>query len=178
MDKGGFEEVNLIACVDSNWGIGFQGRLLVQIPMDQKMFRNDTLGKIVVMGRKTFEGLPRQRPLDGRINIVLSSRQGFSPKGVRVTHDVEETLNLLEDYKKQGYTDDDIFIIGGEKIYQEFLPYCDTAHITYVEYEYTADTHLKNLEEDEEWVLADESDEETYFDLTFYFRKYVRNGNT
>ncbi len=166
--------MNIIACVDENWGIGYGGKLLVQIPLDQKMFRQDTMGKIVVMGRRTYEGLPGPRPLDGRINIVLSTREDFAPKGVEVTKSVADTLRLLDEYKEKGYTDDDIFIIGGAEIYEAFLPYCNVAHITSVEYAYTADTHLKNLEKDPEWVLADESDEETYFDLTFYFRKYVR----
>ena len=156
--------MNLIACVDENWGIGYGGKLLVQIPMDQKMFRQDTMGKIVVMGRRTYEGLPGPRPLDGRINIVLSEKKDFAPKGVEVTGSVAETFKLLDEYKEKGYTDDDIFIIGGEKVYEVFIPYCDVAHITYVEYDYTADTHLRNLEKDPEWVLADESDEETYFD--------------
>jgi dihydrofolate reductase len=160
--------------VDENWGIGYNGRLLVQIPMDQKVFRQETMGKVVIMGRKTFEGLPGQRPLDGRINIVLSTKPDFAPKGVHVTRSVEETLALLERYKQKNCREEDIFVIGGEQIYRAFLPYCDTAHITQIEYKYTADTYMVNLEESDEWEMTDESDELTYFDVIFYFRKYQR----
>ncbi len=166
--------MNIIAAVDQNWGIGNNGRLLVQIPLDQQMFRKDTLGKIVVMGRKTFEGLPGQRPLDGRINIVLSTKPDFSPKGVIVTKSVEETLSLLEGYKDKNFGEQDIFVIGGGQIYRAFLPYCDTAHITQIEYAYSSDVHMVNLEEDPEWMMTEESDELTYFDVIFYFRKYQR----
>ncbi len=168
--------MNLIAAVDQNWGIGYKGKLLVQIPLDQQMFRKDTLGKIVVMGRKTFESLPGQRPLDGRVNIVLSRGADFSPKGVIVTRSVEETLGVLEDYKKKHYSERDIFVVGGEQIYAAFLPYCDTAHITQIEYSYIADRHMVNLNEQDDWVMTDESDELTYFDLIFYFRKFKRIG--
>jgi dihydrofolate reductase len=169
--------LNIIAAVDENWGIGYQGRLLVQIPMDQKLFRQETMGKVVIMGRKTFESLPGQRPLDGRINIVLSTKPDFAPKGVHVTGSVEETLALLERYKQKNCREEDIFVVGGEQIYRAFLPYCDTAHITQIEYNYTADTHMVNLEESPEWEMVDESDELTYFDLIFYFRKYQRIHN-
>lgn len=166
--------MNIIAAVDENWGIGYNGKLLVQIPMDQKLFRQETMGKVVIMGRKTFEGLPGQRPLDGRINIVLSTKPDFAPKGVHVTRSVEETLELLERYKQKNCREEDIYVIGGEQIYRAFLPYCDTAHITQIEYRYTADTHMVNLEESDEWEMTDESDELTYFDVIFYFRKYQR----
>lgn len=166
--------MNIIAAVDQNWGIGYGGKLLVQIPMDQQMFRRDTMGKIVIMGRKTFEGLPGQRPLDGRINIVLSANSGFAPKGVHVTKSVEDTLALLERYKQKNCREQDIFVIGGEQIYKAFLPYCDTAHITQIEYAYTADAHMPALDQDPAWRMTDESDEQTYFDVTFYFRRYER----
>lgn len=166
--------MNIIAAVDQNWGIGYNGKLLVQIPMDQQMFRRDTMGKVVIMGRKTFESLPGQRPLDGRINIVLSTKPDFAPKGVHVTGSVEETLALLERYKQKNCREDNIFVIGGEQIYRAFLPYCDTAHITQIEYAYTADAHMVNLEQSPEWRMTDESDEQTYFDVAFYFRKYER----
>lgn len=166
--------MNLIAAVDKNWGIGNKGDLLVRIPLDQQMFRKDTLGKICIMGRKTFESLPGGRPLDGRINIVLSSKKDLAPKGVHVCKDKKAVFKLLEKFKEEGYTEDDIFVIGGEEIYRAFLPHCDKAHITKVDYEYQADRHLPNLDQDPEWVIAAEGDEESYFDLLFNFVLYVR----
>ena len=65
--------MKLIAAVDKNWAIGNKGQLLVSSPQDQKMFRNETMGKVIVMGRKTLEGMPGAQPLYGRTNIVLTA---------------------------------------------------------------------------------------------------------
>ena len=165
--------MQLIAAVDKNWAIGYRGQMLVTIPADQKMFRRETMGKIVVMGRKTLFSLPGGRPLDGRINLVLTSDPKFSIRGADVCHSLNEALEKLETYKKeQGFTDDDIFIIGGESIYREFLPYCTAAHITWIDYAYVADTHMVDLEK-EGWVVTESGDEQTYFDLCYEFRKYT-----
>ena len=71
--------MNLIAAVDRNWAIGRAGRPLVIIPADQQMFLKETVGKVVVMGRKTFESLPGGQPLSRRINVVLSRDESFKP---------------------------------------------------------------------------------------------------
>ena len=164
----------MIAAVDKNWGIGNRGQMLVAIPADQKLFRQETMGKIVVMGRKTFLTLPGKRPLDGRINLILSSDPKFEVKGAVVCRTEEEALAQIEELKAQRrLTDEDVFIIGGETIYRQFLPYCDTAHITWIDYAYMADTHMVNLEK-EGWVEEETSDEQTYFDLCYEFRRYRR----
>lgn len=166
--------MQLIAVVDKNWAIGMNGRQLVNIPGDQKMFRQETEGKIVVMGRKTLLALPGERPLEKRINLVLTTDSEFRAKGAFVCHSAGEALAKLEAYKAEGACrDEDIYIIGGESIYKQFLPYCETAHITFIDYEYEADTHMVNLEK-EGWRLTEISDEQTYFDLCYEFRKYER----
>lgn len=76
--------MNLIAAVDRNWAIGKAGRELVNIPEDKKFFREETTGKVIVMGRKTFESLPGAMALAGRTNIVLSENPGFAPKNTIV----------------------------------------------------------------------------------------------
>lgn len=167
--------MQLIAIVDKNWAIGKDGHQIVHIPGDQKLFRQETEGKIVVMGRKTLLALPGARPLENRINIVITKDMDFQVKGATVSHSPEEALSLLNQYKESGrFKDEDIYIIGGQSIYEQFLPYCDTAHITYVDYTYEADTHMPNLEK-EGWKLDEISDEQTYFDLCFEFRKYVKS---
>ena len=123
----------------------------------------------MVMGRKTLESLPGGQPLGKRENIVLTRDENYRVKGAAVCHSVEEALSLLE-----GKDPEDIFIIGGQSIYEQFLPYCDTAHVTFVEYVYDADTLFPNLDENPDWRLAEESDEQTYFDLCYYFRRYER----
>ena len=161
--------MNLIVAVDKNWAIGNKGKLLVTIPADQKLFREETKGKVVVMGRKTLDSLPSGQPLRDRTNIVITRNETFERKGVIVLHSVEETLEYLKQFQSE-----DVFVIGGEEIYRQFLPYCDTAHVTWIDYAYQADTHFPNLDKDPEWHVTDESDEQTYFDLCYEFRKYER----
>ncbi len=161
--------MNLIVAVDRNWAIGKDGRLLVNIPADRQLFVKETTGKVVVMGRKTLESLPGGQPLGKRENIVLSKDPGYRVKGAKVCNSVDEALELLA-----GMNSDDVYIIGGQSIYEQFLPYCDTAHVTFVDYIYDADTLFPNLDADPQWRLAEESDEQTYFDLCYCFRRYER----
>lgn len=167
------KRMNLIAAVDKNWGIGRGGNLLVSIPQDKKLFREETLGKTIIMGRKTFEDLPGKQPLYGRTNIVLSRDPKFLPEGVSVLRSREECLEYL---KESRVREEDVFIIGGESIYRAFLPYCDTAHITYIDYAYEADRFMPNLDREGSWKLALETEEETYFELSYCFRLYKRIG--
>lgn len=159
--------MNMIAAVDRNWGIGSRGELLVSIPGDQKLFREETTGKVVVMGRKTLESLPGGQPLKGRTTVVLSKDTDYRVKGAAVCHSLEEALGVLSQYP-----DEDIFIAGGQSIYEQFLPYCDTAHITWIDYEYAADTHFPDLEHIGGWKRVITSEEMTYFDLCYEFRMY------
>lgn len=161
--------MNLIAAVDKNWGIGNKGKLLVTIPEDSQMFREETYGKVVVMGRKTLDSLPSKATLSERRNIVLTRDKNFTRKDAVVCHSVEEALEELKKYNTE-----DIYIIGGDAIYREFLPYCDTAHITKIDYKYEADTYFPNLDADSEWHITATSDEHTYFDICYEFVKYER----
>lgn len=161
--------MNLIAAVDKNWAIGNKGQLLVSIPQDQKMFRDETMGKVIVMGRKTLESLPGAQPLYGRTNIVLTTDPDYRVKGASVCGSVEEVMELL-----RAYHTDDVYIIGGESVYRQFLPYCDEAQITWIDFAYAADTHFPNLDQDAAWEMVLESDEQTYFDLCYEYRLYKK----
>lgn len=163
--------MNLIAAVDKNWAIGFKNQLLAHIPEDQRFFRAMTEGKVVVMGRKTLESLPGGKPLKNRVNIVLSRNKDLLIPGCTVCHSVDELRSELEQYPSQ-----EVFVIGGEKIYTELIDMCDTAFITKIEREYEADAYFPDLDAGDEWEIADSGDDEehTYFDLVYYFRKYVR----
>lgn len=161
--------MQLIAAVDRNWAIGKNNQLLVRIPADQKFFREVTTGKVVVMGRKTLESFPNGMPLKNRTNIVLTHNPDYQVKDAIVVHSMDE---LHEELKK--YNSDDIFIIGGEKIYEQMLDECDVAHITKIEFAYDADAYFPNLDEREEWELTGDSEEQTYFDLEYYFYRYER----
>lgn len=161
--------MNIIAAVDKYWAIGNKGQLLVSIPHDQKRFRDETLGKVIVMGRKTLESLPGGQPLYGRINVVLSRDPEYRVKGAEVCHSLDETLEFL-----QKYSPEDVYIIGGGSIYEQFLPYCGRADVTWIDFAYDADTYLTNLDKQEEWEMKSESDEQTYFDLCYTYRTYKK----
>lgn len=161
--------MNLIVAVDSNWAIGNKGELLVRIPSDHKMFREETTGKVVVLGRKTLETFPNGLPLKNRTNIILSTNQNYKVKDAVVVHSIDELLVELKQYKSE-----DVYIIGGESIYKEMLPYCDVAHVTKIEHGYEADAYFPNLDEEAEWDITAQSDELTYFDLEYTFVKYER----
>lgn len=155
--------MNLIAAVDNNWGIGHKGKLLVRIPEDQKYFKNMTTGKVVVMGRKTFESLPNKAPLAKRINIILTTDPDYAVDGAIVTHSLSETLDVLKDYDTEN-----VFIIGGEKIYNLFLDYCDTAYITHIRANFEADAHFPRLNDDWEVLY---SEDYIRYAFTTYTRK-------
>lgn len=161
--------MNLIVAVDKGWAIGRDGRLLVAIPADQQMFLRETTGKVVVMGRKTLESLPGAQPLGNRVNLVLTRDRNYKAKGAVICHSMEEALEMLREYDAEN-----VYIIGGQSIYEQFLPYCETAHVTAIDYTYDADTFFPNLDKDGEWKLAEEGEEQTYFNLCYTFLKYVR----
>ncbi len=163
--------MNLIVAVDSNWAIGNKNELLIRIPNDHKHFREETIGKVVVLGRKTLETFPQGLPLKNRTNIILSANPSYQVKDASVVHSVEE---LLEELKK--YADEDIYIIGGDSVYKQMLPYCDVAYVTRIDHAYEADAYFPNLDADEEWEVTGESEEQTYFDIAYTFVKYERKN--
>ena len=162
--------MNLIVAVDENWAIGYKNELLIRIPADMKMFRQETTGKVVVLGRKTLETFPNGQPLKNRTNIILSTKKDYQVKDAIVVHSIEELLEELKNYPSE-----DIYIIGGETVYRQMLPYCDVAHVTKIDRKYEADAFFPNLEEDGNWEITAESDEQSYFDTTSTFVKYERS---
>ena len=161
--------MNLIVAVDENWAIGNKADLLVRIPADHKFFRQETTGKVVVLGRKTIETFPQGLPLKNRTNIILSANKDYQVKDAVVVHSVEELLAMLGQYDSK-----DVYVIGGESVYRQLLPYCDTAHVTKIDHAYEADAYFPDLDEMPEWRITADSEEQTYFDITYHFLKYER----
>ncbi|MBR1866355.1 MAG: dihydrofolate reductase [Lachnospiraceae bacterium] len=159
--------MQLFVAVDQNWAIGNGNKLLVRIPEDQKYFRQMTMGHVVVLGRKTLAEFPGGLPLKGRTNIILSTDENYTVKGAVVVHSKEELFQELTKYQS-----DEIFIIGGESVYNMLYEYCDTAHVTKINYSYQADRHFPNLDREQNWVVTGDSEEQTYFDLEYYFYRY------
>lgn len=159
--------MNLIVAADKNWAIGNRQDLLVRIPADMKMFRDKTLGHVIVMGRKTLESFPGGRPLPGRTNIVLTRQADYDGRGAIVVHHEEELREVLKQYDS-----DSIYVAGGGSIYRQLLPYCRYAYVTRLDYSYEADTWMPDLDEDPDWILKEKSEEQTCFDLIYYYTLY------
>lgn len=166
--------VSAIACVDKNWGIGFQGKLLVNIPEDMRFFREKTANSVVIMGRKTYDSLS-VKPLPNRINIVITSKVDkttIDEKGVIfITMDFAKTyLNTLPSNSPVDY-----YVIGGGQIYKELLPYCNKAYITMANYAFeNADAFFPNLENDKDWEMTENGAEKIHHGIHYNFCTYKK----
>ena len=160
--------MKLIVAVDKNWAIGKNNKLMWSIPADMKFFRETTQGNVVIMGRKTLESFPQGQPLKNRVNIVISRKPDYQVKGAVVVHSVEEAVEESKKYEGE------VFVIGGESIYRAMLPYCDTALGTKIDHAFDADTYFPSLDQDDEWQMTKISEEQTCFDLEYYFTVYER----
>lgn len=161
--------MNIIVAVDKNWAIGKNNKMMWSIPADMRFFREKTLTHVVVMGRKTLESFPGGLPLKNRTNIVLTGNLQYHAAGTVVVHTLEELLKKLKEYEGE-----EIFVIGGESVYRQLLPYCDTAYVTKIDHAYDADTYFPNLDEIPEWTMTEVSEEQTSFDLEYVFSKYEK----
>jgi len=124
--------------------IGKNNDLPWRLPNDLKYFRKVTMGKPVIMGRKTHESIGKA--LDGRLNIVLTRDRNYQPSdGCVVTHSAAETLRVVEGYEEA-------FVIGGAEIIKLFLDLADRLYLTYIDEEFDGDVFLPEIRE-EEWQL-------------------------
>lgn len=162
--------MKLIVAVDKNWAIGKDGGMMWNIPEDMKFFRNTTKGGVVIMGRKTLESFPGKKPLKNRVNIVITRDSSFSPEGEAVIcHSVREAVKAAAEIK-----DREVFVIGGESIYRQMLPYCDTAYVTKIDREYPADTFFPNLDSDPQWKISRRGDTLDSNGTKFRFCTYIK----
>ncbi len=139
--------MELIVAVYDDWGIGRDGTQPVALSADRKFFRETTRGAMVIVGRRTIEDFPGQKPLPGRVNVALT-RQNREIPGFTVCTSPEEAVALAESAPRA-------MVIGGGSIYRQMLPYCDTAYVTKVHCTPESDTFFSNLEEDPRWRLAE-----------------------
>jgi dihydrofolate reductase len=160
-----------IAAVDLNWGIGYRGNLLERIPEDMKFFKQMTLGKVVIMGRKTFESLPGKEPLKDRVNIVLSKNKGFNNQKVTICRTLDELFCELEKYNS-----DEVFLIGGESVYAQLLSFCTDAYVTRIENKYPADKHFIDLDKSKAWKLESTGNLQNYGNIKYKFSHYILSG--
>ena len=159
-----------IVNVDVNWGIGNGDSLLNYLPEDMKFFRTKTTGNVVVMGRKTFMTFPGPKALPNRVNIVITTDESFSAPDVIVCHSLDELLEQLERYDSNT-----VYVIGGSSVYEQLLPYCDTAYVTKVETSKPADKFFPDLDRLGEWSVESESEKKEHNGVEFRFVTYKKN---
>ncbi|KUO49921.1 MAG: dihydrofolate reductase [Desulfitibacter sp. BRH_c19] len=159
-----------IVAVDLYWGIGYKGELLQWIPEDLKFFKEKTLGKVVIMGRETFESLPGKKPLKDRLNVVLSKNEKFENENLTICRSLDELFSTIANYPI-----DDVFVIGGESIYAQLLPFCSQAYVTKIQNTYVADKYFINLDKLEAWEEVSTSEMKNYDHIQYSFVKYVNN---
>ena len=116
-----------IVAVDKHWGIGKDGGLLYRSKNDMELFKRLTENKVVVMGRKTFDSLPNGEPLKNRMNIVVSNSMSLDKDNLFIGN-----IDSVNDKLKE-YDTNNIFIIGGSSIYEEFMNRIDTFYVTHIE---------------------------------------------
>lgn len=159
--------MELIVAVYDDWGIGKDGTQPIALSVDRKFFREMTRGAMVIAGRRTVADFPGQKPLPGRVNVVLT-RQGGEIPGFTVCASVEEAVALAKTAQRA-------MVIGGGSVYKQMLPFCDTAYITKVHVAPESDTYFPNLDIDPEWELENvlQSGEENGigYEMLLYKRK-------
>lgn len=154
-----------IVAVSQSWGIGKGGDLLFRLPSDLRRFKAMTTGHTVIMGRKTLDSLPGGKGLPLRRNLVLSRQSDSAPDRAEVIHSVEDILKTAED---------DAFVIGGQQVYEQLLPYCARVYVTKVLADPEADAFFPDLDKLPEWKVASTGEMLTENGLPFQYVEYIR----
>ncbi len=176
-----------IVATEKNWGIGKDNDLLIHLPEDLKFFREQTLGKTIIMGRKTLESLPSGKPLPKRTTILLTGNREYKceaeiPESARliVVHSIDEIKEKLEEMKiAEGLSDEDIIVAGGASVYEQFLPLCDEFIVTRIHLNLDADRFFPDMDElvqegkvEITWTSDVQQDSKT--GTEYIFVKYVK----
>ena len=163
--------ISAIVAADENFGIGFQGKLLMSIPEDLKYFKELTSGHIVVMGSKTWDSLPI-KPLPNRLNVIVTRNPSLvENKFPNVWY------GTIGDVIEKVFTEkEEIFIIGGGVIYEKLLSFCDRVYLTKIYKSFdNVDTYFPNLDEMPDWemeeVLSDGEENGITFQICLYRKK-------
>ena len=139
--------MDAIVAVYDDWGIGRDGTQPIALSADRKFFRETTRGAMVIVGRRTIDDFPGKKPLPGRVNVALT-RSDMEIPGFTVCHSPEEAAEMAEGAEKA-------FVIGGGAIYRQMLAFCDRAYVTKVHVKPESDTYFPNLDEMEDWYVAE-----------------------
>ncbi|PXW91766.1 dihydrofolate reductase [Streptohalobacillus salinus] len=163
--------IAMIAAHGKDFVIGKDNWMPWSLPLDLQFFKEMTLNKTIVMGRKTFESF--NGPLPKRDHIIVTRNQDYQAEGCRVEHDVDR---LIEELKRR---DDEVMIIGGGEIYQRFLPAADRLYITYIDHAFNGDTYFPDYRHASFTETAREKGLKNAANpYDYYFIQYDRNEET
>lgn len=152
--------ITIIVAMSKNNVIGSDNQLIWDIPEDLAYFKEKTMGKTIVMGRKTYESIGRALP--GRKNVVLTRDKEFSANNVETVHNIETILNM-----------GDVVVIGGDSVYKEFLKYADVLYVTEIDKEFDGDSYFPEISK--RWVKTRSVEgKNSSEDLRYYFNKYEK----
>lgn len=151
-----------------NRAIGRNGDLIWHNSRDLRQFKKITSGHTVIMGFRTYLSLPGQKALPNRRNIILSSHLAIAPDGFEVVHSIPEAIRLVKD-------EDEVFVIGGGMVYEQFLPFADRLYLTRIGKSFEADTYFPYINFDE-WDLVDLEvvDDDPSVDYSYRFEVWER----
>lgn len=158
-----------IVAIDQKSAIGKDGELLFSIPGDLERFKEMTTGAAIVYGRKTMDTFPEGKPLPNRKNYVLTHEPETLPEGCVGVHSLDELFQALQGEKS-------VFVVGGESVYQELLPYCNHAYVTKVDVDGQGNSWFPALDGQEDWELTEESEPKTWNGMNYQFCTYVNRN--
>ncbi len=154
--------ISMIAAMGKNRELGLNNELLWKLPADMKFFRETTMGKPIIVGRKTYESFGG-KPLPGRKNIVITTASDYQSEGATIVHSIEDAIAEASDAEE-------IMIIGGASFYQQMLPKSDRLYLTYVNGEFKADSWFPEFDSTE-WIEKShkdcKADEKNSYDYSF-----------
>ncbi|NLA82108.1 MAG: dihydrofolate reductase [Clostridiaceae bacterium] len=142
----------IVAC-DPCWGIGCRGCLQQRVSSDLRRFRALTMGKVIIYGRNTLDTFPDGKPLPGRINLVMRTREEEGEEGCEYFSKMDALHHRIRQLKQEGYQDSDFIVIGGGRVYEQLLPYCDTVLVTQFQDSYEADVWFPDIDQSPDWFL-------------------------
>ena len=165
--------MKMIVAVDENWSIGNENKLLAHLPSDLKRFKKLTEGNVVVMGRKTLESLPDGKPLPNRLNVVVTTDEKFEQADIVVSNSLDNLKAEL--FLSEIMNGAEIFIIGGQSVYEQCIDDVDTIYVTKIHHEFkSVDAFFPNLDESNEWQIVEESKIYHENGLDYVFTTYAR----
>jgi dihydrofolate reductase len=160
--------ITIIVATDQNNGIGYMNNLLAHLPGDLQRFRKITMGHCLIMGKKTWESLPK-KPLSGRKNIVLTDNELDCFNCAETARSIDEALTLCDPGRE-------VFVIGGGSVYRQFMPLADRLLVTHIHRVFEADTFFPEINPDD-WYISDQEDyvPDEPGQLSFTYTTYLRS---